>query len=76
MDTVTLFIVVVGIIISNMTLRTFGAVGAYYGRSPMVKGTLRVFIGGWMAMVINFGLLKLLGMQVDVYGIPIHLNLY
>jgi len=45
--------------VSSVTLASFGAMGAYYGRSPVVKGTLRVLIGGWMAMLVTFGLLKL-----------------
>lgn len=46
---------------SSVALVLFGAVGAYYGRSPMVKGCLRVLIGGWMAMLLTYGLLKLFG---------------
>jgi VIT1/CCC1 family predicted Fe2+/Mn2+ transporter len=46
---------------SSVALALFGAVGAYYGRSPMVKGSMRVLIGGWMAMLVTYGLLKLLG---------------
>lgn len=47
--------------VSSVTLAAFGVVGAYYGRSPLVKGTLRVLIGGWMAMLATYGLLKLFG---------------
>lgn len=47
--------------VSSVTLSAFGVVGAYYGRSPLVKGTLRVLIGGWMAMLTTYGLLKLFG---------------
>jgi VIT1/CCC1 family predicted Fe2+/Mn2+ transporter len=46
---------------SSVALALFGAVGAYYGRSPMVKGSMRVLIGGWMAMLVTYGLLKLFG---------------
>jgi len=46
---------------SSVALALFGAVGAYYGQSPMVKGSLRVLIGGWMAMLVTYGLLKLFG---------------
>lgn len=46
---------------SSVALALFGAVGASYGRSPMVKGSMRVLIGGWMAMLVTYGLLKLFG---------------
>lgn len=46
---------------SSMALALFGAVGAHFGRSPMAKGSLRVLIGGWMAMLVTYGLLKLFG---------------
>lgn len=45
--------------VSSVTLACFGAVGAYYGRSSVLKGTLRVLIGGWVAMLVTYGLLKL-----------------
>lgn len=53
-------VVVLGVA-SSMALALFGAVGAHYGRSPMAKGSLRVLIGGWMAMLVTYGLLKLFG---------------
>jgi VIT1/CCC1 family predicted Fe2+/Mn2+ transporter len=58
---ITGYAVRVGVLafVSSVTLASFGAIGAYYGRSPVVKGTLRVLIGGWMAMLVTFGLLKL-----------------
>lgn len=46
---------------SSVALAFFGAVGAYYGRSPMAKGSVRVLVGGWMAMLVTYGLLKLFG---------------
>lgn len=63
---ITNYLVRVGIVagVSSVTLAAFGALGAYYGRSPIVKGTLRVLIGGWMAMLVTYGLLKLLGTRV------------
>lgn len=50
--------------VSSVALAAFGAVGAYYGRSAVVKGTLRVLIGGWMAMLVTYGLVKIFGNTV------------
>ena len=33
--------------------------GAFLGKTPRVRSTLRGFIGGWLAMVITFGLTNL-----------------
>ncbi|XP_009772168.1 vacuolar iron transporter homolog 4-like [Nicotiana tabacum] len=45
----------------SLALLAFGGVGAFLGRSPMVKSCARVLIGGWMAMAITFGLTRLIG---------------
>ncbi|KAL3620902.1 hypothetical protein CASFOL_035814 [Castilleja foliolosa] len=45
----------------SVALVVFGAVGAVIGNSPPVRSTLRVLIGGWVAMGITFGLTKLIG---------------
>ncbi|XP_004230629.1 vacuolar iron transporter homolog 4 [Solanum lycopersicum] len=45
----------------SLALLAFGGIGAFLGRSPMVKSCARVLIGGWMAMAITFGLTKLIG---------------
>ncbi|KAK4339982.1 hypothetical protein RND71_041444 [Anisodus tanguticus] len=45
----------------SLTLVAFGGIGAFLGRSPMVKSCAIVLIGGWMAMAITFGLTKLIG---------------
>ncbi|KAJ8529858.1 hypothetical protein K7X08_036693 [Anisodus acutangulus] len=45
----------------SLALVAFGGIGAFLGRSPMVKSCARVLIGGWMAMAITFGLTKLIG---------------
>ncbi|KAH0767028.1 hypothetical protein KY285_002899 [Solanum tuberosum] len=45
----------------SLALLVFGGIGAFLGRSPMVKSCARVLIGGWMAMAITFGLTKLIG---------------
>ncbi|OIT38076.1 PREDICTED: vacuolar iron transporter homolog 4-like [Nicotiana attenuata] len=45
----------------SLALLAFGGVGAFLGRSPMVKSCARVLIGGWMAMAITFSLTRLIG---------------
>ncbi|KAJ8572552.1 hypothetical protein K7X08_009063 [Anisodus acutangulus] len=45
----------------NLALLAFGGIGAFLGKSPMVKSCARVLIGGWMAMAITYGLTKLIG---------------
>lgn len=44
--------------VSSLALLTFGVVGAYFGRASLVKGGLRVLIGGWIAMSVTYGMLK------------------
>lgn len=47
---------------SSVTLAGFGAVGAYVGKSPgIVKASVRVLLGGWVAMLITYGMLRLFG---------------
>ncbi|KAK6135363.1 hypothetical protein DH2020_030874 [Rehmannia glutinosa] len=45
----------------SVALLGFGGVGAVLGRAPLVKSSLRVLIGGWLAMGVTFGLTKLIG---------------
>ncbi|CAA2961697.1 vacuolar iron transporter homolog 1-like [Olea europaea var. sylvestris] len=45
----------------SIALLGFGGVGAFLGRAPLVRSSLRVLIGGWLAMGITFGLTKLIG---------------
>ncbi|GLJ22920.1 hypothetical protein SUGI_0432340 [Cryptomeria japonica] len=45
--------------VSSLVLIIFGAIGAYFGRSCIVKGSMRVLIGGWLAMLVTYGLLRL-----------------
>ncbi|KAK7401686.1 hypothetical protein VNO78_13360 [Psophocarpus tetragonolobus] len=49
-----------GVLVAVVTLSLigFGTLGSFLGKAPMVKSTLRVLIGGWMAMAITFGLTK------------------
>ncbi|XP_024523566.1 vacuolar iron transporter homolog 2 [Selaginella moellendorffii] len=37
----------------------FGAIGAWMGGSPLPKSIARVVLGGWMAMLVTFGILRL-----------------
>ncbi|XVF67148.1 hypothetical protein PTKIN_Ptkin10aG0097400 [Pterospermum kingtungense] len=47
--------------VASMALMVFGVVGALLGGTPVVKSSIRVLVGGWMAMAITFGLTKLIG---------------
>ncbi|XVE56923.1 hypothetical protein DITRI_Ditri04bG0049900 [Diplodiscus trichospermus] len=49
------------VVVASLALAVFGAAGAVIGRTPAVKSSFRVLIGGWMAMAITFGLTKLMG---------------
>ncbi|CAA2959031.1 Hypothetical predicted protein [Olea europaea subsp. europaea] len=54
----------VGVVVSAVSLALvgFGGLSAFLGRAPLVKSSLRVLIGGWLAMGITFGLTKLIGL--------------
>ncbi|WVZ87769.1 hypothetical protein U9M48_034357 [Paspalum notatum var. saurae] len=41
------------------TLAAFGGLGAVLGRAPVVRSCARVVIGGWAAMSVTFGLMRL-----------------
>lgn len=45
----------------SAALVAFGWLGAALGRTPAVRSTARVLIGGWLAMALTFGLTKLIG---------------
>ncbi|KAI3807491.1 hypothetical protein L1987_23421 [Smallanthus sonchifolius] len=45
----------------TIALAVFGWLGAALGRAPAVKSTIRVVVGGWMAMAITYGLTMLIG---------------
>ncbi|XP_059456480.1 vacuolar iron transporter homolog 4-like [Corylus avellana] len=47
--------------VATSALVAFGAVGARVGRTPVVKSSFRVLVGGWVAMAITFGLTRLIG---------------
>lgn len=44
--------------VSSLGLVVFGAVGALLGGAKPHKGAIRVLIGGWLAMLITYGILK------------------
>ncbi|KAI5597401.1 hypothetical protein POPTR_002G069400v4 [Populus trichocarpa] len=52
-----------GVVVAAVTLALliFGWLGAVLGKAPTVKSSLRVLVGGWLAMAITFGLTKLIG---------------
>ncbi|XP_021771606.1 vacuolar iron transporter homolog 1-like [Chenopodium quinoa] len=52
-----------GVVAAAVTLAlvVFGWLGAVLGRASGFKASLRVLLGGWLAMVITFGLTKLVG---------------
>ncbi|KAJ0805350.1 putative Ccc1 family protein [Helianthus annuus] len=45
----------------TVALAIFGWLGAALGRAPTVKSTIRVVVGGWMAMAITYALTMLIG---------------
>ncbi|KAH7866234.1 hypothetical protein Vadar_017481 [Vaccinium darrowii] len=48
--------VVVGVV--SFTLLGFGGLSGVLGRAPVVKPSLRVLVGGWLAMGLTYGLTK------------------
>ncbi|XP_058088385.1 vacuolar iron transporter homolog 4-like [Magnolia sinica] len=49
--------VVVGAV--SLALMVLGVVGAKLGRVPVVRSCVRLLVGGWLAMFVTFGLMKL-----------------
>ncbi|KAK9666777.1 hypothetical protein RND81_14G210400 [Saponaria officinalis] len=45
----------------SVALFGFGWLGAALGKAPPLKSSVRILIGGWLAMGITFGLTKLVG---------------
>ncbi|KAJ0508950.1 putative Ccc1 family protein [Helianthus annuus] len=45
----------------SLALVIFGWIGSVLGGTPVVKSSIRVLLGGLMAMAITFGLTKLIG---------------
>ncbi|URE26197.1 iron ion homeostasis [Musa troglodytarum] len=44
---------------ASAALVAFGSVGAVLGRAPVGRSCLRVVVGGWAAMAVTFGLMRL-----------------
>ncbi|CAI9115711.1 OLC1v1016697C1 [Oldenlandia corymbosa var. corymbosa] len=53
----------IAVVVAAVTLAlvAFGWLGAVLGKSPAVRSSVRVLLGGWLAMAITFGLTKLIG---------------
>lgn len=49
-----------GVVVAVVTvaLIVFGALGAVLGKAPLLKSSLRVLLGGWLAMALTFALTK------------------
>ncbi|CAN0921562.1 Vacuolar iron transporter homolog 4 [Linum grandiflorum] len=45
----------------SLALVVFGWIGAVLGKAPVVKSSVRVLVGGWVAMAITFALTKSVG---------------
>ncbi|EFH61947.1 hypothetical protein ARALYDRAFT_899121 [Arabidopsis lyrata subsp. lyrata] len=52
---------VVVAIVATIALVVFGVTGAVLGKTSVAKSSVRVVIGGWMAMALTFGLTKFIG---------------
>ncbi|KAG8066807.1 hypothetical protein GUJ93_ZPchr0004g39354 [Zizania palustris] len=51
--------VAVVVAVATAALAAFGCVGAVLGRAPVLRSSARVLIGGWAAMAVTFGLMRL-----------------
>lgn len=47
--------------VTSTALVVFGCVGAALGQAPVGRSCLRVLFGGWLAMAVTFGLMRLFG---------------
>ncbi|KAL6146586.1 hypothetical protein ACLB2K_057264 [Fragaria x ananassa] len=47
-------------VLASVGLVVLGGVGATLGGAPVMRSCARVFLGGWMAMAITYGLTKLI----------------
>ncbi|GJW65578.1 vacuolar iron transporter homolog 4-like protein [Tanacetum coccineum] len=52
-----------GVVVATVSLAlvVFGWIGAFLGRTPVVKSCFRILTGGWLAMAITFALTKWIG---------------
>ncbi|MQM02923.1 hypothetical protein Taro_035695 [Colocasia esculenta] len=47
---------------TSVGLAGFGAAGGFLGGAPMSKSAIRVLVGGWLAMLLTYGVLRLFGL--------------
>ncbi|KAG8082818.1 hypothetical protein GUJ93_ZPchr0014g46580 [Zizania palustris] len=59
---------------SSIGLAGFGASGGYLGGANIFKSATRVLLGGWLAMLVTYGVLRLFGtlfhMDISSSGFP------
>ncbi|GLJ22928.1 hypothetical protein SUGI_0432530 [Cryptomeria japonica] len=67
----TQYITRVGLLagVSSLVLILIGAIGAYFACSSIMKGSLRVLLGGWIACVVSFGLRRLFNSSEQQYEV-------
>ncbi|KAK4769265.1 hypothetical protein SAY86_027415 [Trapa natans] len=60
------YVLRVGMVVAavSVALLEFGWLSAKLGKAPVVKSSVRVLVGGWLAMGITFGFTKLVGSLV------------
>ncbi|XP_073002478.1 vacuolar iron transporter homolog 2-like [Typha latifolia] len=51
---------------SSLGLAGFGALGAFLGGANAYKSAIRVLIGGWFAMLVTYGVLRLFGLAFNM----------
>ncbi|KAJ3692630.1 hypothetical protein LUZ60_011725 [Juncus effusus] len=51
-------------VVTTLALAGFGAIGAALGGASAKKSAIRVLVGGWAAMAISFGTLRLFGLAL------------
>jgi len=49
------------IAVSTIAFMAFGCLGAFLGGAPLLKATMRSTAGGWLAMLITYGILRAFG---------------
>ncbi|URD75958.1 VIT family [Musa troglodytarum] len=49
-------------VVTSLGLAGFGAAGALLGGASLRKSSIRVLVGGWMAMAVCYGVLRLFGL--------------
>ncbi|BAF09478.1 Os02g0644200, partial [Oryza sativa Japonica Group] len=48
---------------SSLGLAGFGVASAYLGGAGVARSGVRMLVGGWLAMAVTYGVLKLFGMH-------------